>query len=75
MRLGGSFRSMNSEPPSKPSFLQKFSGPLFLFCAAGNVVVLIGDLRSTPLAGTVIHGLAIAVIAALGLFLLRRYWR
>jgi hypothetical protein len=67
---------MNSEQsPAKPSLLQKISGPLFLFCAVGNVFVLIGDLQSTSTAGTVIHGIAIIVIATLGVFLLRRYWK
>ncbi|MGB7748563.1 MAG: hypothetical protein WBN75_14895 [Verrucomicrobiia bacterium] len=66
---------MNSEQlPAKPSLLQKVSGPLFLFCAVGNVFVLIGDFHSTSADGTVIHGIAIIVIAILGIFLLRRYW-
>jgi hypothetical protein len=66
---------MNSEQlPAKPSFLQKISGPLFLFCAVGNVFILIGDFHSTSTAGTVIHGIAIIAIAILGIFLLRRYW-
>jgi len=65
----------SEQPTTKPSLLQKISGPLVLFCAAGNIFVLIGDYQSTTIVGTVIHGLAIIALATLGIFLLRRYWR
>jgi hypothetical protein len=67
---------MNSEqPPTKPSFLGKISGPLFLLCAIGNLIGLFIERGFTSTAGTIAHGAAVVAFAVFGVFLLRRYYK